>query len=129
MSKRPANVSQADVTRALRGERLGKKRGSAAGSPRWLWVRYCNSSALSSLSLAMRRQRENIMAHVLAGAADASLGGVKKKLIVDRHERRKDTPSQANNFLKLTRHIRLGCEGRARPILGMKDIHSWRTAQ
>jgi len=46
---------------------------SAAGSLRWLFERYRDSGAWNVLSVATRRQRENIMKHVLdtGGAVQA----------------------------------------------------------
>ena len=96
---------EAEYHAALTRGTTAKVRGASRGTLHWLWDRYCNSSAWSSLSPATRRQRENIMKHVLAGAGDAPLGEITKKLIVDGRERRKDTPSQANNFLKLMRGV------------------------
>ena len=45
------------------------------------------------------------MKHVLKTATEAPLGEITKKVIIDGRERRKDTPSQANNFLKLMRGV------------------------
>jgi integrase len=96
---------EAEYLAALRGDPPRKQNGAAAGTLGWLWERYCDSSAWSGLSKATQRQRENIMKHVLKTAAAAPLGEITKKLIVDGRERRKDTPSQANNFLKLMRGL------------------------
>jgi integrase len=96
---------EAEYLGALRGEAQSKQKGPATGTLGWLWEQYCDSSAWSGLSKATQRQRENIMKHVLKKAAEAPLGEITKKLIVDGRERRKETPSQANNFLKLMRGV------------------------
>ena len=51
---------------AIRGETLpGRNAKAAGGTLQWLWERYRDSSKWASLSNATRRQRENIMRHVL----------------------------------------------------------------
>jgi integrase len=89
---------------ALRGGPSDHK-GPTVGTLGWLWERYCDSSAWSCLSKATQRQRENIMKHVLKAAGEAPLGEITRKVIVEGRERRKGTPSQANNFLKLMRGL------------------------
>jgi integrase len=96
---------EAEYLGALRGETQSKHKGPATGTLGWLWKQYCDSSAWSGLAKATQRQRENLMRHVLKTAAEAPLGEITKKLIIDGRERRKDTPSQANNFLKLMRGV------------------------
>ena len=96
---------EAEYLGALRGETQSKQKGPPTGTLGWLWERYCDSSAWSGLSKATQRQRENIMKHVLKTATEAPLGEITKKVIIDGRERRKDTPSQANNFLKLMRGV------------------------
>ena len=95
---------EAEYLGALRGAQ-SKQKGPPTGTLGWLWERYCNSSAWSGLSKATPRQRENIMKHVLKTATEAPLGEITKKVIIDGRERRKDTPSQANDFLKLMRGV------------------------
>jgi len=96
---------EAEYHAALRGEITSKTKGATAGTLRWLWERYCDSSAWTSLSPATRRQRENIMKHVFAGAADAPVSAIDRKAILDGRERRQKTPSQANNFLNTMRGL------------------------
>jgi integrase len=96
---------EAEYLGALRGATPSKQKGSTTGTLRWLWEQYCDSSAWASLSKATQGQRENIMKHVLKGAGEAPLREITRKLIVDGRERRKGTPSQANNFLKLMRGL------------------------
>ena len=86
---------------AIRGEKPSERvTRESAGTLEWLWGRYCASSAWTgSLSPATRRQRENIMKHVLGSAGRAPIGEIDKAVIVEGRERRKETPSQANNYL------------------------------
>ncbi len=86
---------------ALRGETPQPKgpRGGA-GTLEWLWGRYCETSAwTTALSPSTRRQRENIMKHVLERSGRAPVGEIDKDAIVYGREQRKATPSQANNYL------------------------------
>jgi integrase len=87
---------------AVRGEKPAKEAATRAssGTLEWLWLRYTQSSAWTQgLKPATRRQRENIMKHVLEKAGKAPLEEIDKSSIVDGREHRKETPSQANNYL------------------------------
>jgi integrase len=76
-----------------------------SGTVAWLWEKYRKSSVWASLAKATRRQRENIMAGVLKEGGGAPLSVVNRKMIIDGRERRRDTPSQANNYLNTMRHL------------------------
>lgn len=71
----------------------------------WLIAQYRWSSAWAELSMATKRQRENIFKHVIATGGASALRDIDRKAIVDGRERRKDTPAQANNFLKAMRGL------------------------
>lgn len=91
---------------ALEGRRLeAAPRKAGARSLAWLVSRYRESSAWSGLSLATRRARENILKQVLATAGDEDFVAITRKVIVAGRERRKDTPAQANAFLKTMRGL------------------------
>jgi len=92
---------KAEYQAALSGEQKARAKGAMSGTLLWLWERYCDSSAWTTLSPATRRQRENIMKRVLERAGGAPLSAIDKKMVMDGRDRRKATPSQANNFLKL----------------------------
>lgn len=83
---------------ALRGERLGR-RHAPAGSLRWLWDRYRASDAWLALSAATRRQRENIMLHVLKENGDKAFSGLRPEHITAGLDKRAKTPSAARHFL------------------------------
>lgn len=91
---------------ALAGSPPPPKGRASKGTLRWLYEQYRQASAWTVLSLATRRQRENIMKHVLetAGTDDASKQ-ITAKSIRAGLERRKDTPSQARNFLDAMRGL------------------------
>ncbi|MGK7057866.1 tyrosine-type recombinase/integrase [Bradyrhizobium sp. 1050_B9_N1_2] len=75
------------------------------GTLEWLWLLYRQSIAWRDLSLATRKQRENIMLHVLKSAGREPLSRIDRKAILKGRERRADTPSQAKNFLSTMRGL------------------------
>lgn len=76
-----------------------------AGTLAWLLARYRESLAWTALSMATRRQRENIFLHVLETAGTKPYKAITRKAVIDGRERRKDTPSQARNFLDAMRGL------------------------
>ncbi len=77
----------------------------AGESLRWLWDSYRKSGDWSALSAATRRQRENIMLHVIKLAGDEPFVAIKQDHIVAGLDRRADTPSAARNFLDTMRGL------------------------
>jgi integrase len=75
----------------------------ARGSLAWLWAVYRQSTAWLDLSMATRKQRENIMLHVLKTGGSEPLSRIDRKAILKGRERRAATPSQAKNFLSTMR--------------------------
>lgn len=90
---------------ALVGEPLQKKTAGGAGTLRWLWKVYQGSQAWGALSNATRRQRENIMKHVLETAGDKPLSAITRKAVVAGRDRRKDTPAMARHFVETMRGL------------------------
>jgi integrase len=78
---------------------------AATGTLEWLWNRYRETSAWTDLSVATRRQRENIMLHVLRSAGAEPFARITKKHLVEGRDRRRDTPAQARNFLDAMRGL------------------------
>jgi integrase len=78
---------------------------AATGTLEWLWHRYRETTAWSDLSLATRRQRENIFRHVIASAGNEPLDRITKAHIGAGRDRRRDTPAAARNFLKTMRGL------------------------
>jgi integrase len=96
----------ADYQAAIRGEKAASEpRKPGAGTLRWLWNQHLNSSAWASLGRATQRQRINIMTRVLEDAGAMPLADMTRAHILDGRERRKATPSQANNFLNTMRSL------------------------
>jgi integrase len=71
---------------------------AANGTLEWAWLLYRQSASWQSKSNATRRQRENIMHHVLASAGSRPLKDINRAAIRDGVDRRAKTPSQAKNF-------------------------------
>jgi integrase len=96
---------EAQYHASVSGEAVERPRQAGAGTLRWLWDRYRDSSAWAQLSSATRRQRENIMAGTLKAAATMPISEITRKAIVRGREDRRRTPAQANNFIKLMRGL------------------------
>ena len=64
----------------------------AAGTLAWLVERYREVKAWTSLSPATRRQRENILRHVLDKAGDQKISKITRAHIVAGRDRREATP-------------------------------------
>jgi len=90
---------------AIAGEEPAAARKPSKGTLRWLWDLYRHSTAWSDLSLATRRQRENIMLHVLKTGGREPLSRIDRKAILAGRDRRAATPSQAKNFLSTMRGL------------------------
>src|SRR5215467_12256833 len=89
----------AEYRLALDGSPVANRKKASVGSLGWLWERYRETTAWTALSLATRRQRENIMRSVLKQAAHETATAVKRQHIVSGHDRRAETPAQARHFL------------------------------
>lgn len=90
---------------ALAGRPEPRKAKAGAGSLQWLWDRYRDSQAWSGLSSATRRQRENIMKHVLETAGAEPAVEISRKHIVSGRDRRKGTPAMARHFVETMRGL------------------------
>ena len=78
---------------------------ASAGSLAWLVERYRETSAWTDLSLATRRQRENILRHVLEKAGNQQASKITRGHIVEGRDRRKATPTQARHFIDTMRSV------------------------
>lgn len=90
---------------APRGEAVG-------GTLQWLWDAYRKTGAWTHLAPATRRQRENIMLHVLKTGGAVAFGAITEGDIVAGLDRRADTPSAARNFLDTMRGLFKWAKGR-----------------
>jgi hypothetical protein len=76
-----------------------------AGTLAWLLERYRETTVWTSLSLATRRQRENIFKHVLATAGKQPFAKITAAAIIAGRDRRANTPVQARKFLDAMRGL------------------------
>ncbi len=75
------------------------------GTLGWLIERYRETVAWTNLSLATRRQRENIFRHVLETARGQPLSRITTATIIAGRDRRANTPAQARHFLDAMRGL------------------------
>ncbi len=86
---------------AMRGETpKGKTRSNSLA---WLISRYRESADWSRLAPATKSQRENILKHIEKKAGHEPFEEIDKASIVAGKDGRRETPHQANNFLKTMR--------------------------
>lgn len=90
---------KAEYDAAISGDRLHSPRAPSVASLQWLWDSYRQTGAWSILKPATRRQRENIMLHVLKDAGGKPYAAIGRKHILAGLDRRSKTPSAARNFL------------------------------
>jgi integrase len=96
---------EAEYRAALDGTPIAHTKKAAVGTLQWLWERYRETAAWTSLSLATRRQRENIMVSVLKQSGHEQASAIKRQHVVAGRDRRKDTPAQARHFLDVMRGL------------------------
>jgi hypothetical protein len=71
---------------------------ASKGTVEWAWLLYMQSASWAAKALATRRQRENIMRHVIASAGREAISDIDTQAIRDGIDRHGKTPSQAKNF-------------------------------
>jgi len=76
-----------------------------AGTLSWLLARYRETNAWRDLSMATRRQRENIFLHVLETSGRQPFTAINRKSVTAGRDRRSETPAQARNFLDAMRGL------------------------
>jgi integrase len=90
----------------LPARRTPKDDRTSVGTLAWLVERYRETNAWTGLSLATRRQRENVLKHVLESGGRQPLTKIIKATIVAGRDRRaKKTPFQARHFLDAMRGL------------------------
>jgi integrase len=88
------------------GASVKRKPRASKGTLEWAWQLYKASSAWKNdISESTRRQRENIMKHVLKSAGENALEDIDEDAIAGGIERRSNTPSQAKNFKQTMRQF------------------------
>lgn len=96
---------RAEYDAAISGERPHSPRAPSVASLQWLWDSYRQTGAWSILAPATRRQRENIMLHVLKDAGGKPYAAIGRKHILAGLDRRSKTPAAARNFLDTMRGL------------------------
>jgi hypothetical protein len=89
----------------LPARQAAKDESTPNGTLAWLTERYRETSAWTNLSLATRRQRENIFRQVLHSAGRQPAAKITKAAIVTGRDRRSNTPFQARHFLDAMRGL------------------------
>ena len=92
---------------AVRGEPT-QHRGRPSAPPhslKWLIEQYMGSAAWAGLSVATRRQRENIFRNVTASAGHQPYGAITKADITAAIDRRRDRPAAAKHFRQAMRGL------------------------
>jgi hypothetical protein len=89
----------AEYRAAIAGEAPTSLAGASKASLQWLWDSYRETGAWTSLALSTRRQRENIMVHVLAQSGAKPYRAIGPQNIQDGLDNRSKTPAAARNFL------------------------------
>jgi integrase len=97
---------EAEYRAAVSGTARPPRRNAPATTAlAWLVARYRETSDWSILSVATRRQRENIFRHVLETAGDKPFARIDAVAINAGIERRAKTPAQAHHFLETMRGL------------------------
>jgi integrase len=118
---------------------------ASRGTLRWLVEHWQRSSDWAATEMATRKQRENILLHVLGKSGDRAIEDIDAAAIKAGREKRMATPHAANNFLKTMRalfrwakdeqlvevdparevkFLKVKTEGF--PPWGMEDVHAYR---
>src|SRR5215471_5315483 len=71
----------------------------------WLIERYREVNAWTSLSMATRRQRENIFKQVIKTAGGTPYASITSAMIAKGRDRRSETPFQARHFIDTMRGL------------------------
>lgn len=96
---------QAGYDAAISGAPRPQKGAPSVDSLAWLIARYRETEAWLKLSVATRRQRDNIFLHVKATAGQTPFRKVDQAAIVAGKDRRGKTPAQCRNFLDAMRGL------------------------
>lgn len=96
---------KAEYAAAIAGETPVKSGSPKSGTLRWLVAQYRETGAWTGLSLATRRQRENIFRHVLETAGSEPFALITGKTIQAGIDRRARTPAQARHFVDTMRGL------------------------
>jgi integrase len=90
---------------ALTGKSVADPAQPDRRSLAWLIAQYRQSAAFLALSLATRRQRDNIFRNAQAALGDAPFAALKRSDVVKIRDKRAATPAQARNVLDALRGL------------------------
>lgn len=90
---------------ALSGERRSDGSKINSGTLAWLVDRYRDTAAWTALSLATRRQRENIFRNVIKTAGREPISRIDRRAILDGCNRRRETPNAMRHFVQAMRGL------------------------
>lgn len=96
---------RAEYEAAVSGRPLDGPRKPGAGTFGWLVARYRDGGAWAALSVATRRQRENILAHIVKAAGREPCDWMTRADVKAGMDRRRDRPAAARHFLETLRHL------------------------
>lgn len=88
---------------ALEGESVTASKPKSFGTLAWLCDRYRESGAWLRLSAATRRQRDNILKHMIEASGHEPIARVTRKAVLAGRERRK--PAAARHFIQTVRGL------------------------
>jgi integrase len=116
---------EAEYRAALAGNPKNNKGITPDDSLAWLIARYRETAVWQALSIATKKQRENIFRHIIESAGDQPFTKITAATIASGRDRRANTPFQARHFLDTMRGLfRWAFEARlvkADPTAGVKN--------
>lgn len=95
----------AEFNAAINGEEKPEPTKAIKGSLNWLMMLYRQSEPWKELSVATRKQRDNIFKPVLAKHGTQPLSKLTKKSVEDGRKARAATPAQARHFVDAMRGV------------------------
>jgi integrase len=95
----------AEYRAAVDGRPLQASTKATVGTLQWLYERYRETGKWTSLSIATRRQRENIFAAVMAKSGAEKAAVINRASIVKARDARSATPFQARHFMDSMRGL------------------------
>ena len=90
---------------ALAGKEVPKPGKASKDSLRWLIQQWKQSSDFILKAPATKRQRENILKHIIKRNGNLPYSGITKAVVAQGRERRLKTPFAANNYLKTVKAL------------------------
>jgi hypothetical protein len=99
----------AEYEAASRGDAASERRRASKGTLRWAIDLYMQSAVWQSLAASSRRNKQYVLARLVAKAGDAPIADITRAHIVDGREARASKPSSARDFLVVIRGVLRWC--------------------